>query len=287
VGAPKIERLLALAERVRVSLSLDDLAVAEPIGRAAHARGTAVDVLLEINTGLDRMGVLPAAAPGIARAIAEFPGLRLRGVMTHEGQALPRSPNEETLAAETAAAARTMADVAESIRESGIACEVVSMGTTATARFDARAPGVTEIRPGTYVFSDLTMTSHGATRLQETAVWAIATVVSRPSSDRAIVDAGSKVLSSDRMPRRPSGPPGGTCVGGARHHRDATRVPAADRGQGRHRAQPHLHDHQPRGLRPGRKGRRHRGRVARRRERTCPLMSDAPRRHDGRHVTGP
>jgi D-serine deaminase-like pyridoxal phosphate-dependent protein len=148
---------------------------------------------------LDRTGVLPPVAVDAARRIADVPGLRLKGIMTHEGQALPRSADESTLSRETFSAATTMVEVAEAIRAAGLPIEEVSMGTTATARFDAQAPGITEIRPGTYVFSDATMSAHGASRLEDTAVWAIATVVSRPGPDRAVVDAGSKVLSSDRI----------------------------------------------------------------------------------------
>jgi D-serine deaminase-like pyridoxal phosphate-dependent protein len=111
-----------------------------------------------------------------------------------------------------------MVSVAESIRAAGIACQEVSLGTTATARFDAQAPGVTEIRPGTYVFSDGTMTAHGAARLEDTAVWAVATVVSRPSADRAVVDAGSKVLSSDRINQKDAPPIVGRLVDRPDHH---------------------------------------------------------------------
>jgi D-serine deaminase-like pyridoxal phosphate-dependent protein len=125
--------------------------------------------------------------------------VRIKGVFTHEGQALPRSADEPTLAAETAAACAMMVETGEAIRAAGIPCEEISVGTTPTARFDALAPGVTEIRPGTYVFNDCSMVAHGGATWEDTAVWAVATVVSRPSPDRAIVDAGSKVLSSDRI----------------------------------------------------------------------------------------
>lgn len=222
VGAAKIERLLALAEQVRVSTSLDDIAVAAPIGRAAAARGMVIDVMLEINTGLDRTGVLPEDAVALAQRVAEVPGLRIKGIMTHEGQALPRSADEETLARETADACARMVAVAESIRAAGIPCAEVSLGTTATARFDAQAPGVTEIRPGTYIFYDATMASHHAARLQDTAVWVVATVVSRPSADRAVVDAGSKVLSSDRINQKDAPSMVGRIVDRPDHH--VTRV---------------------------------------------------------------
>jgi len=222
VGAGKIERLLVLAEQVRISTSLDDVAVAEPIGRAAAARGMVIDVMLEINTGLDRTGVLPADAVALAQRVGDMPGLHIKGIMTHEGQALPRSADEATLERETYDACARMVAVADAIRAAGIACAEVSLGTTATARFDAKAPGVTEIRPGTYIFYDATMASHHAAQLQDTAVWVVATVVSRPSADRAVVDAGSKVLSSDRINQKDAPSMVGRIVDRPDHH--VTRV---------------------------------------------------------------
>jgi D-serine deaminase-like pyridoxal phosphate-dependent protein len=183
-------------------VSLDALEVAEPIGRAAAARGLTIPVMLEIDTGLARVGVLPdETAAELALRLASLPGIVFQGVMTHEGQALPRSATLEELEREAFEACRRMAEVAQRIRDRGLECAVVSVGCTGTARFDARAPGVTEVRPGTYVFYDATQVEHGAATLDDVAVWIVATVVSRPSPDRAIVDSGSKVLSSDRINR--------------------------------------------------------------------------------------
>ena len=199
VGAQKIARLLDLAEKVQVSISLDDLAVAEPIARAAHARGMTLPVLLEINTGMDRVGVTPDRAVATARRLADLPGLRIRGVKTHEGQALSRSANTADTEREAYAACALMVATAEAIRADGIPCPEVSLGCTGTARFDVRAPGVTEVRPGTYVFYDATQVAHGQATFADVAAWVVATVVSRPDDQRAVIDAGSKVLSSDRL----------------------------------------------------------------------------------------
>ncbi|MFO1540041.1 MAG: alanine racemase [Chloroflexota bacterium] len=199
VGAQKIARLLDLAEKVQVSISLDDLAVAEPIARAAHARGMTLPVLLEINTGMDRVGVTPDRAVATARRLADLPGLQIRGVKTHEGQALSRSATIADTERAAYAACALMVATAEAIRADGIPCPEVSLGCTGTARFDVRAPGVTEVRPGTYVFYDATQVAHGQATFADVAAWVVATVVSRPDDQRAVIDAGSKVLSSDRL----------------------------------------------------------------------------------------
>ncbi len=218
VGAAKIARLLALAERVRVSVSLDDLAVAEPISRAAAARGMRIPVLLEINTGMDRVGVTPDRAVETARRLADLPGLELRGVKTHEGQALSRSSTVAETEREAYAACALMVETAEAIRAAGLPAPEVSLGCTGTARFDVRAPGVTEVRPGTYVFYDATQVAHGQATLEDVAAWVIATVVSRPDAERAVVDAGSKVLSSDRLNQRDAPPIVGRLVDRPDHH---------------------------------------------------------------------
>ena len=94
-------------------------------------------------------------------------------------------------------ACQEIVEVAGAIRARGMDCPLVSIGSTATSRFDTLADGITEVRPGMYVFNDASVVKHGHATWEQTAVWVVATVVSRPGPDRAVVDAGSKVLSSD------------------------------------------------------------------------------------------
>ncbi len=188
VGEVKLERLAALARRVRVAVALDSLEVARAISEA----GAEVGVRIEVDTGQHRAGVAPADVASLARQLAELPGLRVEGVMTHEGHAYGAAD----LAAATRDAAAAMAAAGASL---GLPAPVVSLGSTPTARLAAREPGVTEIRPGTYVFHDRTQIAHGAASERDVAATVLATVVSRPAPDRAVVDAGTKVLSSDRL----------------------------------------------------------------------------------------
>ena len=199
VGDVKIARLLALAERITVSTSLDSMAVATPLGAAASERGLTLPIRIEIDTGQHRLGVPPnERAVELAEGIDATDGLRLEGVMTHQGQAYAAS-NAEELAAIDAEACAQMVGVAEAIRARGIDCPVVSVGSTATSRFDALADGITEIRPGMYVFNDASVVGHGHATWEQCAIWVVTTVVSRPEPTRAVVDAGSKMLSSDAL----------------------------------------------------------------------------------------
>jgi D-serine deaminase-like pyridoxal phosphate-dependent protein len=206
VSVSKIARLLNLAARVQVSVSLDSLEAASPIGEAARARGLTIPVLLELNTGLDRVGVLPdEEGVELALRLAALPGIVFLGVMTHEGHALSRSANEEQLESETLAACAQVVSIADAIRARGVEVNRVSVGSTATARFGIQAPGITEVRPGTYVFNDATTVAHGAATLDNVALWVVSTVIS-VHDGWVVIDAGSKCLSSDRLNRRGAPP---------------------------------------------------------------------------------
>jgi D-serine deaminase-like pyridoxal phosphate-dependent protein len=212
VGALKLGRLVALARRVpRLAVAVDAIPTAEAISRALAAAGDgdglSVGVRIEVDTGMHRLGVAPSSPElvELARAVETLPALRLEGVMTHEGQAY-QAATEAELARAAGEACDAMVASAAAIRAAGIDCPVVSMGSTATARFAAGHPGVTEIRPGTYVFNDRSQVAHGSATPADLAATVLATVVSRPSAEIACVDAGAKALTSDRMIVREAAP---------------------------------------------------------------------------------
>jgi D-serine deaminase-like pyridoxal phosphate-dependent protein len=197
VGEFKLRRLRELLERARVRVSLDDVAVAEPIGRIGVDRGEPIPVLIEVDTGLHRMG-RPAGAPStdLAVEIARIPGIDVIGLLTHAGHAY-RATDEDLLRAASQREALDMAETADLCRKAGLDVSVVSVGSTPTARIAAGIAGVTEIRPGTYVFNDVQQMRLGVATEQTCGARVLATVVSRPTSERFVIDAGSKAFSSD------------------------------------------------------------------------------------------
>jgi D-serine deaminase-like pyridoxal phosphate-dependent protein len=200
VGPLKVERLMSLAERARITVSLDALAVAEPIAAAAAARGISIGLLVELDTGLSRIGVAPGPdAVELAESIAELDGVELIGVLTHEGHAYARAQSSEDLERLTRDACEQTVATAEAIRARGIPAPVVSVGSSGTFRFAIHVNGVTEVRPGTYVFNDLTQVALGAATEADLAAVVVATVVSGPRDCEVVLDAGSKALTSDRM----------------------------------------------------------------------------------------
>jgi D-serine deaminase-like pyridoxal phosphate-dependent protein len=173
--------------------------VALGLSRTARARGLTVRVLLELDTGMHRLGVLPEHAPALAERIAALDGLELAGVFAHEGHVYTQARDDAEREHLTHASCVTAVATVQEIRARGIPAPVVSVGSAGTFRFAIRCSGVTEVRPGTYVFNDRSQLAQGACTPDDLAAFAVATVVARPAPDRVVVDAGSKVLTSDRM----------------------------------------------------------------------------------------
>ena len=200
VGEAKRSRLADLAARASISATLDSDTVAEGISRVAAERGLTIRVLIELDTGLHRLGVVPGdEAVDLAERVAALPGLELTGVFTHEGHVYGQgrdAAEKERLTFEACSAA---VETALEIRRRGFDAPVVSVGSAGTFRFAIRCPGVTEVRPGTYVFNDRSQLAQGAAGVEDVAAFIVTTVVGRPTADRVVVDAGSKVLASDRM----------------------------------------------------------------------------------------
>ena len=204
VGADKARRLLALSDSVRLSVGVDGEDGARSLAATFHAAGRTLDVLLEVDVGFHRVGVAPEAALGLARRVAELPGLRLRGVFTFAGHAYS-CPTPDDVAGVGRSEAQTLVGVAAALRDAGLPAEEVSVGSTPTAPHAMAMAGVTECRPGVYVFNDASQVSLGSCRPEDCALTVLATVVSVGGSGRAVVDAGSKCLSSDPLRPRAGG----------------------------------------------------------------------------------
>ncbi len=196
VGADKARRLLALADRVLLTVGADSVEGARSLGAVFAAAGRRLRIRLKVDTGLHRVGVLPERAVAAAAEIAGLPGIELVGVFTHGGQGYA-APTPEEVARVGRTEARVLADTAAALRAAGLSAGEVSVGSTPTAASAMTGEGVTECRPGTYVYNDRSQVALGSCREADCALTIVATVVSVPDEDRAVVDAGSKTLSSD------------------------------------------------------------------------------------------
>jgi D-serine deaminase-like pyridoxal phosphate-dependent protein len=183
VGSAKAERLAALAAEVVVAVAADSERVARDISSAAAAAGVEVGFLVECDTGFHRTGVQsPADAAALAELVESLPGLRFDGLMTY-----PTAPESSAWLGR----ART------EVEARGMRVSRVSAGGTPSAFTNHLGGVITEVRAGTYVYGDRSCIASDSVPLEDCALRVRATVVSRPSSDRAILDSGSKTLTSD------------------------------------------------------------------------------------------
>ena len=191
-GGAKQRLLHDLATRVR------RLAVALDTVELAAALPPSVEVLWEVDTGLHRLGTVPGE-PTLAavRELLEHIGPdRFRGLMTHGGHSY-RATDDAQLTAAARDESGGLVESAELLRAAGVEVRELSVGSTPTAAHVEVAGGVTEMRPGTYVYGDANQVTLGSQALEDCALAVVATVVSRPERTRVVVDAGSKALPAD------------------------------------------------------------------------------------------
>lgn len=196
VGEVKLRRLMALCERAHIRVALDSEEVAREISRAASAAGHTVGVVVEADTGMRRCGL--AVGPelvDLCRLVMDLPGLDFIGPMVYQGhlkgtaeERVRRIPDENA----------RLEHLYETLTAAGITWRQVTGGSTPTLYHTHLLKGITEARPGTYVFNDRNTLGVEACTLEDTALHVLATVVSTAVPGQMIVDAGSKTLTSDR-----------------------------------------------------------------------------------------
>lgn len=191
-------RVVALLERTRLSFIVDHPAVARGWSDAMTRAGRTVEVLVKVDVGFHRSGIDPD--PGTAvrfiQDVAALPGLTLKGLLSHAGQAYHAS-SEDDLRAIAADEAATLHRLAVVARERGVQIDELSAGATPTARYSLEQDQLTEYRAGNYVYFDRTQVGLGAATFDDCALTVLATVVSKPAPDRIILDCGSKALAAD------------------------------------------------------------------------------------------
>lgn len=202
-GAKKYERIVALMEKARIAVAIDSAAAVEAIGKAMAHHERIIDIYIEVNTGQNRSGVMWGdETVGMAQTIDRHPNLRLTGIMTHEGHVGMMGPDD--IAAAAKEAGEKMVQTAGMVRAKGIDLKTVSVGSTPAARLTPTVQGITEMRPGTYVFNDNSLFRFGDDwTVDDCAARFVATVVSRAADDRCVIDAGSKTLALDGNKVRP------------------------------------------------------------------------------------
>lgn len=194
-GDTKLTRLRDLNRKVRIAVGIDNREQITALSRVFCDEHKPIEVMMEVETGEERTGVTTVeAALDLAEFINQSPGVHLRGIFSHEGHTygaptplacmhLFNKSQEDTLA------------IAAALRAQGFAIEEVSIGATPSLLHGEILPGITEIRPGTYVFMDAAQ-GHAIEDYSYCALTVLATVISKPTAERVVVDAGGKALTS-------------------------------------------------------------------------------------------
>jgi D-serine deaminase-like pyridoxal phosphate-dependent protein len=194
---PKAARLRALHDRagLRLLVGFDSAGGAERLAAAVAGSGRKLRVMLELDPGYHRTGVLPDGAATVARAAADL-GLEVVGLFTHGGHGYA---GVEAVAGAAADEVRTLTEGRAALRAAGIEVEVLSAGSTPTALGAAESP-IDEIRAGTYLVGDRQQVTLGSVAPDGIALWVAATVVSTATPGQVVVDAGAKTLTKDVAP---------------------------------------------------------------------------------------
>ncbi|MFZ3235487.1 MAG: DSD1 family PLP-dependent enzyme [Stellaceae bacterium] len=206
VGRQKLRRLMALAHVARVGVCADDPGQVDALDAAAGEAAVTMPVYVEVNMGGNRCGVEPGQpALDLARRVAEKAHLSFAGLQAYHGSAQHLRRWEERRAA-IAQAADKAGETRDLLERHGIPCPVVTGAGTGTFEFESASGVYTELQCGSYIFMDAdygrNLDPEGApTTAFEPSLFVWATVMSRPTEERAIVDAGLKALAFD------SGPP--------------------------------------------------------------------------------
>jgi D-serine deaminase-like pyridoxal phosphate-dependent protein len=197
VGTAKARRIAGLSRDVRLTVALDSPRAVDDLADAAREAGRRIGVLVECDMGMRRVGVQsPEDAVALARHVGSRRELEYTGIAFYPGHIRePVQEQDEALRALGERLGRTL----DALRRANLAPAIVSGGSTPTALRTHDITGVTEMRPGTYIYNDRTTAAIGACAMDECALTVLATVVSTSVPGQAVIDAGSKSLGREPM----------------------------------------------------------------------------------------
>ena len=202
IGLQKWRRAAELARTITLIVGVESEVGARGLSAAAVAAGSTVRVRVEVDLGLARSGVQPADLAALASLVHDLQGIELDGIFTFRSTGYAGA-GERTIAEIGREEGERMAALAEELRTAGLPIRSVSAGSTPTALEAARMLGITEVRPGTYIFGDYMLAGRGVIPYADVALSILCTVVSRPSAGTATIDGGSKTFCGDSIPRGP------------------------------------------------------------------------------------
>jgi 3-hydroxy-D-aspartate aldolase len=205
VGERKLRRLAALAKDATIALCFDAAEQVDAASRVAMDFGVELGALVEIDVGMERCGIAPGKdAAALARRIADAPNLKFRGLQAYHGRA-QHLPTHQERAQAIAFAIDAVHETIAALAKEHLTCEIVAGAGTGTFKLEAESGVYNELQVGSYVFMDTDYArignkDGGRYTEFEHSLFVVASVISVPTSDRAIVDAGLKSYSGEKGP---------------------------------------------------------------------------------------
>jgi D-serine deaminase-like pyridoxal phosphate-dependent protein len=198
-GRLKIERLKAVLTRVkRITCCVDSPENVIELSESLENTGLILEVFIKINSGLDRAGLneFPKILQ-LAKLITELNNIKLAGILTHAGQGYS-AENIDELKSIGKYEGLFMVDIARRLNANRIDVPEISVGSTPTAPYCSMIKGVTELRAGNYIFNDMIQVSLGSANIEDCSLTILSAVISIPSAERVIIDAGTKALGREK-----------------------------------------------------------------------------------------
>jgi D-serine deaminase-like pyridoxal phosphate-dependent protein len=196
VGKQKMARLRSLAGKAKIRVAVDSIYHVEQLADFFKEQ-VPVEIMIEVDTGMHRCGIKPEEAVQLAgEIVSRFPQMKVAGIFAHEGHTYDAADKEQMrqIALDTQ---KDIIETGKQIKEKwGIECEI-SVGCSLGQLVGEFLPGITEARPGTYVFYDAGHSYYLGTT-DNCAVTILATIISKPGEDRVVADAGSKSMTIDQ-----------------------------------------------------------------------------------------
>ena len=200
VGKAKWERLAALCRRSQPIVACDHFAQIEPLSAICRRNEVTCRVIIEVNIGLDRVGSRPGRDTyDLAAAISKLDGIEFAGIMGYEGHLL-RIEDPAEKRKQIFDALSVLSECADKLRRDGLRCDIVSAGGTGSYQIAAECQGITELQAGGGIFADPFYLEQCNVSDLKPSLTVLATVVSRPTLDRAVLDSGRKTLNPDAHP---------------------------------------------------------------------------------------
>lgn len=199
VGISKLERIRALAEKITIRLGVDNPCQVDQLAQVFNTSSKAIEVLIELEVGENRSGVInDEQLLDLASYIYKQEKVVLKGIFSHEGHTY-KAQNQADCHKKAIESQEKTLRAANLIRQQGIPLDIVSIGATPSLMHSEIIEGITEIRPGTYILMDAGQ-ANAIQDFSRCAATILVTIISKPTEERVVFDAGAKTLITQNRP---------------------------------------------------------------------------------------